>query len=478
LLKGASLLELKSKALAFFLLALYVRLVYLFLVVPVDWIGDSYHHWQIAWYTLNIGLSHGRMWDLKGCEYYWPPLPALFEAFLMWMFHSPSILFMRVANIVFSSVSVVLCYLICRKYGEGVGISLAASMSFFPFIVNYDVLAIHEPMMIFFALLGIWLYFKGRDFYAGLSIGLSYLCHFATYLLAPLLGLLYVIHHRSTTRLIPFATGFALVYIPYAYMLYLHTGDALYNVHCLLTFTILGSTAAMRSPLSPIVGPALLVTAIVTLLITVRKVSKLIPMAVIFSGYALYWGVLITFIGAPFSPYEMRYFVLPFTLGLFFLSSGLNRVPFFRLSARVKRVKIHVSSIVLALFSISLLITLTPNYAGLQNAVQYSFGVADYIGEYYTGGTIISPLPDVTYRLTTSWHVPPQRILGPIYCPTDHLEKMMWLKKHNVTLLLWVPGYETDRVFPELGNGKDQPPFFLIRSFSHTLLYKVRWGEE
>jgi len=31
----------------------------------------SYHHWQISYLTLKIGLAHGRMWDLNGMEYYW-----------------------------------------------------------------------------------------------------------------------------------------------------------------------------------------------------------------------------------------------------------------------------------------------------------------------------------------------------------------------------------------------------------------------
>jgi len=99
-----------EKVVTLFALSLFVRLLYLFLVVPTDWMGDSYHHWQIAWYTLKMGLARGRMWDLKGCEYYWPPVPSLFEALLMWLFRSPSILLMRVANTVFS-VLVVTRYL-------------------------------------------------------------------------------------------------------------------------------------------------------------------------------------------------------------------------------------------------------------------------------------------------------------------------------------------------------------------------------
>ena len=53
------------------------RLWYLFAVSDPEnagdgMYGDVYHHWQIAYLTREIGLSHGpRLWDLKGLEYFW-----------------------------------------------------------------------------------------------------------------------------------------------------------------------------------------------------------------------------------------------------------------------------------------------------------------------------------------------------------------------------------------------------------------------
>ena len=34
--------------------------------------------------------------------------------------------------------------------------------------------------------------------------------------------------------------------------------------------------------------------------------------------------------------------------------------------------------------------------------------------------------------------------------------------ENNVTMLFWLPGYEVDRVFPELAYGVDVPPFYLL----------------
>jgi len=470
-----SLVKYSNKVLFFFLLALIVRLLYLFFMVPIDWIGDSYHHWQIAWYTLKVGLAHGRMWDLKGCEYYWPPLPSLFEAFLIWLFQSPSIMFMRLANAIFSSLSVAISYLIGRRYGEGVGETLAIAIIFSPFTLNYDVLALHEPLMVLFALTGILKYLEDVDFQAGLFIGLSYLCHYASYILAPILVLIYLIYHKSLEKLFAFLMGFAVVYIPYAYMLSLQTGDFFYNIHTLITF-MRASTATMRSHLAPIIGSALLFVALASLIIAYYKGKKAVPMIVLFSGYAFFWGFLLTFIGAPLSPYERRYYLLLFIFGFFCLSLIMNHLPLFRLTLNLKGVKIGISSIFLTLLSISLLIYTIPTYVDLQSSVIYSFNIADDIAEFYDGRTIISPVPSITYRLTTQGGIPPQDILGPIYCPTEQNQKMTWLKKHNVSLLLWVPGYEADRVFPELRGGEDVPPFFLVKDFDGNMfLYEVRW---
>src|SRR3989344_2891728 len=64
-----------------FIIALSTRLYFLFYITdpqnPGDgWAGDVFHHWQIAYLTREVGLSHGflRLWDLKGMEFFWGPL--------------------------------------------------------------------------------------------------------------------------------------------------------------------------------------------------------------------------------------------------------------------------------------------------------------------------------------------------------------------------------------------------------------------
>jgi len=462
------------KALGFFFLALAVRLVYLFLVVPVDWVGDSYHHWQVAWFTLNIGLEQGRLWDLKGVEYYWPPLPSLFEAFLMWLFRSPSIMLIRLANVVVGATSVAVSYLIGRWFDEGVGVSTAAALVFFPLTLNCEVLGLHEPLMVLFALYGVLMFLSGRDFYSGLFLGLSYLCHFTVYLMAPILLLLYI-RGRSLERGLAFFIGFGLVYVPYAFVLLSHTGDALYNIRTMIKFMGI-STAHMEHPLALGIGLGLFLISIAPLRILRGKASRGVHLvAALLSVYSAFWGVLLVFVGAPLGPYEMRYYSIFLVVVILALVLCLDTRMAIRRCYTLAGVRIRGHTVLVGFVSALLLVSMSPAFSALQAPILERFRVADKLGGLYEGGTIISPVPDMTYRLTDRWRIPPQMILGPIYCPVDWVEKLDWLRVNNVTLIFWLDGFEADRVFPELATGTDVPPFYLAEKLSYSrYVYAVR----
>jgi hypothetical protein len=460
-----------------FSLAFIIRLVYLYFVVPVDWVGDSYHHWQIAWYTLKIGLSHGRLWDLKGVEYYWPPLPSLFEAFLLWLFRSSSIFFMRFANIIVGSCSVVVSYFIGRRFSERIGKTIATALLFFPFTLNYEVLALHEPMMILFGLIGIYMFLDKKDFFSGLFLGFSYLCHFTVYIIAPIILLLYLWRERIFERILPFLIGFGVIYLPYVYILLTHTGDALYNIHTLMLFMGI-STAHMRNPLANILGPALLILGLISLVFVYYKIHDRITIVLVtlFGGYSLLWGFILTFVGAPLSPYEIRYYGFIFILGVFISGLVIDRIPILQNYYKFQGLEISRSMIFVGALSLIFLISFIPTYSRLETAITDGYIVADKLGEYYIEGTIISPVPHMTYRLTNKYDIKPQNILGPIYAPTEHEAKMTWLQNHNVTLFFWLPGFEADRVFPELSEGRDSPPFYILDVLPFSrFIYEVKW---
>src|SRR6059058_1293220 len=93
--------------------AIIARLGYLFFFTDPENAGDgftdAYHHWQVAYLTKEIGLSHGpRLWDLRGWEYYWGLLhPALMNV-LFFITNSQDIVLARLLCLFFGTCTVVL----------------------------------------------------------------------------------------------------------------------------------------------------------------------------------------------------------------------------------------------------------------------------------------------------------------------------------------------------------------------------------
>ena len=158
--------------------ALIPRLVYLFLFTDPENAGhgftDAYHHWQIAYLTKEIGLSHGpRLWDLRGWEYYWGLLhPALMNV-LFFVTGSADIVQARLLSAAFGTVVVVLIFTLCHRYwGYSVAIPSAVFAALAPANVFNDTAGLAEPIAVALVLLGIWLA-PSRGFWGGVAWGLA-----------------------------------------------------------------------------------------------------------------------------------------------------------------------------------------------------------------------------------------------------------------------------------------------------------------
>jgi hypothetical protein len=155
------------------------RLIYLFGISNPENAGDGlytdvYQHWQIAYLTKVIGLSHGvRLWDLKGVEYFWGMLHPIVLVILFFVTGSTDIVLARIQSLAFGSLSVVLIFHLCRRYWNlSVAIAATAFAAFAPTSVFNDASGMLEPMGVSLSLLGIWLLPK-RSFRAGLVWGLA-----------------------------------------------------------------------------------------------------------------------------------------------------------------------------------------------------------------------------------------------------------------------------------------------------------------
>ena len=158
--------------------ALIPRLVYLFLFTDPENAGhgftDAYHHWQIAYLTKEIGLSHGpRLWDLRGWEYYWGLLHPLLMNVLFVVTGSADIVQARLLSAVFGTLVVVLIFLICHRYwGYAVAVPSAVFAALAPASVFNDTAGLAEPIAVALVLLGIWLA-PSWGFWGGVAWGLA-----------------------------------------------------------------------------------------------------------------------------------------------------------------------------------------------------------------------------------------------------------------------------------------------------------------
>ncbi|HXN00676.1 MAG TPA: hypothetical protein VN973_02170, partial [Candidatus Dormibacteraeota bacterium] len=146
------------------LVALAPRVIYLFGISNPENAGDGlytdvYQHWQIAYLTKEIGLSHGlRLWDLKGVEYFWGSLHPIVLVILFFVTGSTDIVVARIQSLVFGSLSVVLIFHLCKRYWNlSVAVAATAFAAIAPTSVFNDASGMLEPMGVGLSLLGIWL---------------------------------------------------------------------------------------------------------------------------------------------------------------------------------------------------------------------------------------------------------------------------------------------------------------------------------
>lgn len=450
--------------LTLFIVAATVRILMAAFLIPIDWNWDSYHHWQIAYYTLNIGLKYGRMWDLMGVEYYWPPLPLLTESFLIWLFGT-SIWNMRIFNMIIGSSSAVLAYLVGKTRNKNTGIVSGLFVALFPILVFHDILGLSETMMVFFSLLGLLAICKGHDFYSGLAFGLASICHFAAYPLIFLLIIYEIVSKRAGVYLIPALAGYGTVMIPYVFTLHVHTGDWLYMFK-IIGFPTYGWDVRF---LYILLGISMIVPALAGLGYNI-KTKQLKPVLLFSFGDLLFYGLLLTIRTPPLYGAERYYMLLSVFVSLvlsYYMGSLL---------LMFKRIRLPHTIFSVVIICILLSVVVAPRFVSYQGAVRSFWEVADYLGPRYNGGTIISELPPITYSLIHYWNIDGRNILGAHYSPLDPDGRLAWLRKHNVTWVIYsTADFDfTNRVFRELSDGSDHPPFFLAKSFGEVRIYEVR----
>lgn len=221
-----------------FLIALLPRLYFLFFVADpqnagVGWYGDTYHHWQIAYLTKEIGLSHGflRLWDLKGMEYFWGLAHPLGLMTFMSIFGSTDIVISRLMSIVTGSLSITILFLLARRYwGLEVAIATALIGALNPVSIFNDSSGMVEPFGMLFLFAG--LYFWPRKPWAtGILFAIASMARaeFWLFTVGLLFALIFFIKEQTDRKLIAIITYVVVIGIYMKYLL-TWTGNAVYPI--------------------------------------------------------------------------------------------------------------------------------------------------------------------------------------------------------------------------------------------------------
>ena len=459
-------------------LALVPRLGYLFVISDPENAGqgftDAYHHWQIAYLTKEIGLSHGpRLWDLKGLEYFWGLVHPVLMNLLFFGTGSVDIVLARLLSLAAGTFAVVLILLLCNRYwGLQVGLAASAFAALSPASVFNDDAGMVEPIAIALLLLGIWLTPK-RGFWAGMAWGLAAMARVEAWLFAAGLVTAWVIGRRSATQRLPLVAGWALVMGFYAKFLFDHTGNPIYPLYENFQVVALGSTEAnlaptpeqqlLRIPLAVIV---LLSAAGLTWALWKRPPSFLL----LTYGFG-YWVFQAGTLGFTHylnhsSEWMERRFEFPLDFAAILVAVALFKY--------LPRARVHLpvawTASAAALIGMQLFwVPIQQAYASTEPSYQHEQSVGRLIGQAYAsagrGGAIGVPAdqPTLVYTMVRDGGVPGAQIVSEFYDPfyylppgysyADHKEIVgpllhCWLANGHIRLLLIPPASAFNISFP------------------------------
>jgi len=445
-----------------FLFSLCLRLALLALTYPdnVGWYEDSFHHWQISYFTLHIGLPQGRLWDLGGMEYYWGILPALFQSLLMWLFRTSSIVPIRIANSLFGSASIVMIQRVTSRYfGSKIGYAAALLSAINPVLIVTDVSGMEEPLGILLLFLSLWFY-DASPFKTGVFLALASMCRAEYWFLSIGVFGTYLIFRKSGIAFLPSILSWALVMSPYLWHLQVQTGNMFYPIYWNVVGVEMGSWIGAFSVTSRVLlikyaFAIAFLAVIAALAILVRRKPRAYPVLAFFLGSSV-----IPFFSLGFGAYIAvahndrflvdRLFALQYIFGAILVSYtafSIQRIGFFRLGNAMFRK--HRATLVLGVSAILILSLWSPVMYYHVKAGGGTSGyedLANFVAANRQGGTVLVPgekggAVGLVYRIVQKG-VPAEHLLSDKYHPETLGETLRWLQRHNVTLLIIRPSDE------------------------------------
>jgi hypothetical protein len=225
-------------ALGIFFLALLPRLYVLFFVTDpqnpgMGWYGDTFHHWQIAYLSKEIGFSQGflRLWDFKGMEYFWGLLHPLSLSFLFTITGSIDIVIPRLLSITAGSASLVILFFLLRRYfNPQVALAGVLLATLNPVAIFSDTVGMQEPLGLVLLFLGLLLWPKHPGL-TGLIWALAGLVRAEYWVFGAGLVVVGVVISKENFRKLAVCLGYAIPILAYMKYMLDYTGNAIYPIY-------------------------------------------------------------------------------------------------------------------------------------------------------------------------------------------------------------------------------------------------------
>ena len=446
--------------------AVFVRFGVLYLLTGTDaaslgWFMDTFHHWQVAFLSKNIGFQHGflRLWDFKGMEYFWGLLHPLAVAALFAVTGSIDILVPRLMTVVTGSLTTCFLFLLVRRY-FGLPAAIAAFLlaAANPVVALADTSGLQEPLGIAILMAGLLLWPK-HPVYAGLLLGAAGMVRAEYWVFGAGLALAAIVMELRNYRSWALALGWAIPTVLYMKYMLDYTGNPIYPVYWYFLGDavghwmgegVLSSAVIVAKWASRAAVPVLLAAALGVLrrrpphaLLFLLGIGELLFLSVVF-GFTAF--------GRGFLPELLldRIFLLPHLfLGVFLsalLVSWLGR----RNPKSLTR-PLGWMAVVGVLAGAQLLwIPIQNAYGPRRGAWEQQVEAADTLAALHQGGVILIPenVPAITYVLASKHGIPAEGIEGQMYDPfsslqgdpfeawaTTESELKAWLVKEDIRLM-------------------------------------------
>lgn len=441
-----------------FLMAIIARMYFIFYVSVPDnpgagWFGDAYHHWQIAYLTKEIGLSHGflRLWDLKGMEYFWGLLHPVIMLIAFSVTGIYTVGLERAVTALFGSISVVLVFLIARRtWNTKTAIAAALFAALNPVGVFNDGTGMVEPLGIPFLLLGVYLWPRVA-WLAGISFAIALMARAEYWMLAiALVAIIAIFSKEKSDKKIAFVISFIVVFGIYMKYLLNWTNNPIYPFYENYMANYVG-TWQFKEVLSPedIMAKytflAIFIISVISSILIIWKKPKGMYFYLLGLGNWMFLGAVFG-LGQYIKSYMsyvwyVRFMILPYI----FVGVVLAVILFYYIP-KIKYVKIinilqlnWIIFLSILLVSQAVWIPIWNKYKTTIPTWNNAVTIADNVAKNYHGGGLLlfEGNPEITYALVRYHGVEGKNIVGQMFDPYFYFKGDPyddWGKKRKVVL--------------------------------------------